>query len=115
MILIADNEPDLILITEVIPKTYTSCMSSSRVDIPDYFRYSNFDSDAEQVADMRGICVYVSSALMSTEVQFSTLSFLESLWIKMILRGSNSILVGCVYCSPSFGLEGSTNSVCQLL
>ena len=35
--LIAGNEPDLILITEVMPKAYSTCMSSSRVDIPKFF------------------------------------------------------------------------------
>ena len=79
LMLIAGNEPDLILITEVMPKAHSTCMSSSRVDIPKFFRYSNFDPDAEQVVGMRGICIYVSNKLVSAEVQFSTVHSLESL------------------------------------
>ena len=115
LMLIAGNEPDLILITEVLPKAHFTCMSSSRVDISGFFRYSNFDPDAEPVVGIRGVCIYVSNKLVSSEVQFPTVNSLESLWIKINLSGSNNTLVGCVYRSPSSDLEGSTNSLCQLL
>ena len=49
LMLIAGNEPDLILITEVLPKAHFTDMSSSRVDIPGFFRYSNFDPDANSI------------------------------------------------------------------
>ena len=47
---IAGNEP-------VFNSGYhTTRMSSSRVDIPEYFSYSNFDPDAEQDANL---CSYM--------------------------------------------------------
>jgi len=116
LMLITGNKPDLILINEVLPKAHSTCISSCRVDIPDYFRFSNFDPDhIEQTAGLRGICIYVFNKLVPTEVSFSHSQLIESLWIKIILNGSNNILIGCVYRSPSSSLENSTNSLCQLL
>ena len=51
---------DLILITEVIPKARTICMSSGRLAIPGYLCYSNFDPDSNIFTVIRGICIYVS-------------------------------------------------------
>ena len=98
----------LILINEVMPKVHSTCMSSSRVDIPDYFRLAILILIMlnKLLVAMRGICIsYVSNKLVSTEVYFSGFRFIESLWIKITLCGSNSILVGCVYRSPSYDFE----------
>jgi len=83
LILISGNEPDLILITEVLSKAHFTYMSSNRVDILDFFHYSNFDPNAEPVVGIRGVCICVSNKLVSSEVQFPTVSSLESLWIKV--------------------------------
>jgi len=68
LMLIAGNEPDLILIAEVIPKARLVYMSSSRLYIPGYTSYSNFDPDSNQFTGLRGICIYVSNNLRSSEV-----------------------------------------------
>jgi len=112
--LIAGNEPDLILIAEVIPKARLVYMSPSRLYIPGYTCYSNFDPDSNQFTGLRGICIYVSNNLHSSEVHFTS-EFEEHLWIRIKFNSSQSLLVGCVYRSPSSNLENSTNSLCQLL
>jgi len=68
LMLITGNKPELILINEVLPKVHSTCMSSCRVDIPDYFHLSNFDHDhIEQPTGLRGICIYVSNKLVPTK------------------------------------------------
>jgi len=54
--LIAGNEPDLILIAEVIPKARLVYMSPSRLYIPSYTCYSNFDPDSNQFTGLH-LCV----------------------------------------------------------
>ena len=41
--MIAGDEPDLILLTEVIPKAQVTCISPAQLSVPGYAIYSNFD------------------------------------------------------------------------
>jgi len=113
LILIAGKEPDLISITEVLPKANFAYTSSSRVDIPKFFRYRNFYPDAEPVVGIRGICIYVSNKLVSSVR--NSVFHCKLFRIKINFNGSNSTLVGWVYRSPSSDSEERTNSLCQLL
>ena len=45
--LIAGSVPDLILITEVLPKYYLYCINKASLMIPGYSLYLNFDSDSD--------------------------------------------------------------------
>jgi len=59
--------------------------NSVRVDILEVFHYNNFNPDAEQVVGIRGVCIYLSNKLVSSEVEFPTVNSLKLLWIKINL------------------------------
>ena len=59
--------------------------------------------------------IYVSEKLCPHEVQFDNFQFQEQLWIEIALKRSDSLLVGCIYRSPSSDLCQSTTALCDLL
>ena len=101
-LLICSNEPDLILLTETIPKAQKLPMDLALLHIPGYVLYTNFEPSMPNLgkSGKRGICVYVSHQLKVAEV-FLDATVLEHVWVKISLRGSDSLLIGCLYRSPS--------------
>ena len=114
---VADIEPDLILLTEVIPKAQTNPLSVATLSIPGYTMYLNFCPDHSNLGKggCRGICIFVSSSLQATEVCFPSCDFKEQLWIKIKLQGADQLLLGCIYRSPSADGHLSTKSLIDLL
>ena len=60
-------------------------------------------------------CVESSEKLSYHQVYFDYSNFEEQVWIKLFLRGSDSLLIGCMYRSPSSDEYTSTLSLCNLL
>ena len=57
---IAGNEPDIILISEVLPKSYCNNISSSRLSLNGYNMFFNFDPDGGQpTTNIHGIGSYL--------------------------------------------------------
>ena len=77
--MIADIEPDLILLTEVIPKAQTNPLPMAMLSIPGYAMYLNFCPDHSNLGrgGCRGICTFVSLKLQATEVSFPSCQFKE--------------------------------------
>ena len=100
---IAGNEPAIMLITEVIPKAQVQPIDPARLMIPGYKMYASFNPlDSELGSSgQRGICVYIADALQCCEVSFPKSKFSEQLWTRIKLEGGDSVLVGCLYRSPS--------------
>ena len=100
--LICSNEPDVILLTETIPKAQRLPMDLALLHIPGYVLYINFTPSIPNLgkSGKRGICVYVSHRLKVAEVSLDAV-VLEHLWVRISLRGSDSLLIGCLYRSPS--------------
>jgi len=117
LVSIIHDQPDIILITEVIPKAQSSPITLARLTLPNYSCYLNFDPEINNLgsAGLCGICIYISSLLNSSEVKFSESNFKEQLWINIKLRGSDSLLVGCLYRSPSSDPSQSTLELSNLL
>ena len=114
--LIAGNEPELIIITEILPKSHCISLSAARLSLPGYQAYFNFDPHSQQsLQHRRGVGIYVSNKLSASEVHFNNYISPEHVWIKINLRGHDSLLVGCVYRSPSSNLQQSTSALCELL
>ena len=113
---IADSSPDIILITEVIPKAQTNPIDEVRLNIPGFNVFLNFDPTLRNLgsSNCRGIAIYVSNTIVATEVSFDT-QFNEHLWVSIPLLGNNQLRVGCIYRSPSTDLATSTKSLCDLL
>ena len=95
------------LITEVLPKVQVSSVSGARLAIPGYKVYLSFIPDALclSTARPRGICIYVRDSLPCSEVMFLASPFREQLWVNIRLAGSDILLIGCIYRSPSNSLE----------
>ena len=100
---IANDEPDIILLTEVIPKAQHHPISPALLSIPGFTMYSNFQPHQSDLgaSGTRGICIYVRSNLLVMQEEFSACSFKEQLWIKLKLANSDVLLIGCIYRSPS--------------
>ena len=115
--LIAGNEPDLILLSEVIPKAQVIPISPATLSLPNYAMYLNFDPTNDNLgrSGCRGICIFIRTKWQATEVIFPNCSFEEHLWMSIPLRNSDKLLVGCIYRSPSSSGPTSTRDLVDLL
>ena len=114
--LIAGNEPDLILITEITPKAHCTTISKCLLEIPGFSTFFNFDPDSSSSMDnIRGVGIYVSNFLQASEAHFYDPTFIEHVWVTIQLRGSDALTVGCIYRSPSHSIEQTTSDLCDLL
>ena len=94
------EKPDIIAITEVLPKNARYAVSKAELSLDGYDSFpGNFPEK-----ETRGIIVYVKTELQAVEVECGN-GFKESVWIKINLRGSDKLLVGCIYKSPSSNEE----------
>ncbi len=87
--------PDIILITETKPKNCRYPVTQQEIDITGYEQHSTNLSNKIG----RGTIIYTSNRLNARMVTTDT-QYVESTWIKIKLRGEESLLVGCVYRSP---------------
>ena len=101
--LIAGSEPDIILLNEVIPKAQALPLSVALLSIPGYEMYLNFDPNASGLGSggIRGIGIFLNCSLRAREIYFQGSAFREHLWVELPLEGSDSLLIGCLYRSPS--------------
>ena len=100
--MIAGDEPDLILLTEVIPKAQVLPISPSLLSNPGYVVYTNFDPSKSNLgaSGTRGISVYVTNKIRAVEVAFAN-PFQEQLWVTVKPSNSDKLVIGCIYRSPS--------------
>ena len=75
----------------------------------------NFDPDVAVSSSVCGVGIYVSEKLSFSKVHFDSFNFVEHIWIQVTLRGHDSLLVGCIYHSPSSDIHQSTINLCNLL
>ena len=115
--LIAGEEPDLILITEVIPKAQKHPISPALVALPGYMMYWNFDLSSNNLgrSEARGIGIYVREHINASPVVFNEFPFHEQLWVSLPLAGNDRLLVGCVYRSPSGNDRVNSEQLMSLL
>ena len=68
--MIAGDEPDLMMITEVIPKAQKNPISDVQLKIDGYKVYKNFKNDEYDLgaSGMRGVALYVKNDLQSNEI-----------------------------------------------
>ena len=114
--LIAGEEPDLILITEILPKCCVNSLSAARLALNGYQSFFNFDPDSQQTPQsLHGVWIYISNKLLVSEVTFDGYPHHEHIWISVKLMGQDQLLVGCIYHSPSSDPIQSTSGLCNLL
>ena len=68
--LIADNKPDIMLFTEVIPKAQKNPIEESQLKIDGYEHYPNFNfKDADLGSSgIRGVVIYIKESISSKKV-----------------------------------------------
>ena len=114
--IVGDEKPDTILLTEVIPKAQTLPIAVPRISIPGFHLFTNFDPDLSDLgkSGCRGIVVYVAECLQPLQVSYQS-SFRKNLCLNIFLDNNENLLVGNIYCSPSFDKSISTNKLCDLI
>ena len=117
LLFIAGNEPDIILISEILPKAPNVIVSKPQLALPGFSMFLNFDPDDQSsyTSGLRGVAIYVADELVASEVRFSDCDLSDCISVSLRLRGYDSLFIGCIYRSPSSPLSLSTEQVCVLL
>ena len=102
VMMISGDEPDVILITEVIPKCQANPINPALLAIQGYIMHCNFNPEESYLgtSGKRGVVIYYKEELSVNEIHIGVDGFLDHAWIE--IKGKNSSLIcGCVYRSPS--------------
>ena len=99
---IAGDEPDVILITEVIPKSQANPIPSALLSIDGYKPSFNFDPSSTNLgaSGIRGVAIYSKTTLNAYEIDINVKDSADHIWIELP-TSSQPLLVGCIYRSPS--------------
>ena len=110
LVMISVEKPDIIILTEVIPKAQCNSIPLSQLAIPGYNCYVNFDYNATDLgkSGKRGIIVYFSIAFSTKQIIFSNSLFEEYLLAELILPNNISLTLGGIYRSPNASKAEST-------
>ena len=114
---IAHDEPDIILLTEIIPKAQKNPIPPAALTVPGYKSYMNFDASDHNLGEcgQRGISIFLKESIKATQVVFHVPSEIEHLFVQIHLTGPDQLLVGCIYRSPSAHGLSSTLKLVELL
>ena len=115
-LLIEQCNPDVIMITEVIPKAQMLPILIPMISIPGYELQLNFDPSYPRLgaSGKRGVAVFTKGSLKSHEITFPRENFSEQSWIEVGLANGENIILGCIYRSPS-SLVHNSESLRSLL
>jgi len=71
--------PDIIVITEMLPKAPSAIISSTLFALPGYFLYTNFDPDnySPLLTKRHGVRIFVSKILNSSQVFMQSPTFMD--------------------------------------
>jgi exonuclease III len=110
-----ENIPDIIAITEVVPKNMRYTLNKAEIELSGYELFpSIFPGSAR-----RGAIIYVRKKLQAVEVDIDT-EFKKSIWVKLNLNGNDKLLFEFVYKNPSSNeanltaLNGLISKVCDM-
>ena len=87
---VSQTEPDIIAITEVLPKNTRTPVQPSELRLEGYNLFWNSNP-------RRGVCIYSKSSLKCDEVDINVDGAQESVWISTQLAGQDKLLIGCMY------------------
>ena len=96
--------PDILIITEIYPKTEKSTDLTE-----EEFQIDNYTLYRSNVAEnSRGVAIYVKNTLSSTvNVELTDHLFTESVWVSIQLSEKDTFLIGGVYRSPQSSTENN--------
>ena len=95
--LAADREPDIICVTEILPKNSTSDVQQSEFCLDGYNCFTNIGKQNSK----RGVAIYVKKSLKSTSIDNDP-SFIESTWCEVSINdNTEKLVIAGVYRSPN--------------
>ena len=117
--LIADNNPDIMLFTEVIPKAQQNPIDENQIKIEGYEHYPNFNFSDKNLGSsgMRGVIIYVRDNISCKKVSPSSTNR-DHIWVELNLGKNDILLCGCMYRSPTKEMENkkiTTEEVSRVL
>ncbi len=92
--------PDIVAVQEILPKNTTIEPEKQTFEIEGYELYVN-DHNWK-----RGVCLYIKHGIPCNQVEIFK-EYEESVWCEIKLRGSDKLLVGSVYKSPSSNADNT--------
>lgn len=92
----AGISPDIIMITEVLPKNCRYTVTKPELSLEGYDMFPNDFPPSSG----RGVIIYTKHNLNAVEIDIDT-DFRECVFVKINLKDDNRMLVGCLYRSPS--------------
>ena len=98
---IADDPPDIMIITEVIPKAQKHAIPEALLNVDGFEKFTNFSFTEENLgaSGRRGVAIYVNEKL-ETEVINNDTDRKHNFWVEMNLRNQDNLLCGCIYRTP---------------
>ena len=112
---VSSREPDILVITEVIPKAQKNPIPRSCLALKGYTEFFNFRCDLCGIAQQgRGIAVYVKQGLKAYEEKCHG-TYRDQLWVKLILDNQEHVLIGAIYRSPSASLEDTVPDLISVM
>ena len=117
--MIADDVPDIMIITEVIPKAQMHSIPEPLLNVDGFEKFTNFAFSEENLGSSgkRGVAIFVNDKL-ETEIINMESDHDDNLWIKVKLRNHDSLLCGCIYRTPAKDRSKvieTTRQVCDLI
>ena len=114
--IISDVDPDIILLTEVIPKRQQNVIHEVQIKLIGYQLYTNFKFVDTNLGDsgIRGTIIYVKNNITCDEVKFET-EYNDHVWIKIKLKNNDSLLCGCIYRTRYLDIDRGIHHRCLTL
>lgn len=90
------NNPDIIIINEVLPKYKRYIIHTSEIEINGYKLYTNNFDDK----DIRGVAIYIKRKIISSQTYIND-SARDTVWVQIETQPNKHLLVGGIYRSPN--------------
>ena len=93
------NNPDIIMITEMIPKQQKNKIPLAMLHGEGYEMYFNFNPEEENLGTtgIRGTAIYVRNGLCFVETKIEHSNHKDQVWIDITLNKQDKLLCGCIY------------------
>lgn len=101
-ILLNEEAPDILGITEVFPKH--SLFEQQEV----FYVIENYELFLSNLRKGRGVALYIKKQLNPVQVLIQS-DFEESVWCKIYLQNRDCLIVGCIYRSSNANRENFNN------
>ena len=122
VMVIANDNPDIMLITEIIPKNQVNPITQALLDIEGYKSFCNFNPNNSKLgaSGIRGVAIYYKESMVVNEVDFSIDGCRDHAWIEIPRDKGESLLCGCIYRTQSNDIDNngciqSTKAITKLI